>query len=141
MSKFGHIIVAVDGSEHSDRALHYAKTLAEGFGSIVRLVHAFPHTSDLFGYEEYEKLVARRELAGQAVLDRGRQQLGETSADVHEELLEGPPAEAILRVAEARRADLIIMGTRGLGGLRGVLLGSVSHKVIQSASCPVLVVR
>jgi nucleotide-binding universal stress UspA family protein len=138
---FTHIIVAVDGSEHSDKALAYAKVLAECFGAMLRLVHAFPQTSDLLGYEEYEKLVSRRELAGQDVLDDARRKLGQTNLDVHEELLEGPPAEAILAVAETRQADLIIMGTRGLGALSGLLMGSVSHKVMQHATCPVFLVR
>jgi nucleotide-binding universal stress UspA family protein len=138
---FNHIIVAVDGSEHSDRALEYGKVLAECFGATLCLVHAFPQTSDLLGSDEVEKLVSRRQLAGQAVLDQARQKLGKTTVDVDEELLEEPAAEAILAVAETRQADLIIMGTRGLGALQGLLLGSVSHKVIQHASCPVLVIR
>jgi nucleotide-binding universal stress UspA family protein len=138
---FAQIIVAVDGSEHSDRALEYAKALAECFGSTIRLVHAFPETSDLLGYEEYEKLVSRREVAGQLVIDQARQKLGDTNIKIDEELLEGPPAEAILAVAETRHADLIVMGTRGLGNLQMLLLGSVSHKVMQYATCPVFVVR
>jgi nucleotide-binding universal stress UspA family protein len=141
MNPFERIIVAIDGSPHSDHAVSHAKTMAEKFGSTLFLVHAFPHTSDLIGYEEYEKLVTRRELAGQALLDRARAKLGESIPHVQEELLEGPPAEAILTVAEQRRADLIVMGTRGLGDLKGLLLGSVSHKVLQSAHCPILAVR
>jgi nucleotide-binding universal stress UspA family protein len=140
LSRFERILVAVDGSRHSDRAVAYAKELATRYASAVFLVHAFPHTSDLIGYQDYERRVARRELAGQAVIDRARDALGAPSG-VQEELLEGPPADAILRVAETRHADLIVMGTRGLGDLGGLLLGSVSHKVIHSAACPVLVVR
>jgi nucleotide-binding universal stress UspA family protein len=138
---FERIVVPVDGSEHSQRALTYAKALAGRFESTLWLVHAFPQTSDLLGYEEYEKLVARRQSAGQAVLDKARTQLADISLDVREELLEEPAAEAILDVAEARQADLIIMGTRGLGTLQGMLLGSVSHKIMHHASCPVLLIR
>ena len=74
-------------------------------------------------------------------MDEARKRLGNVSIDVHEELLEGPEAEAILAVAETRQADLIIMGTRGLSSLQGLLLGSVAHKVIHHASCPVMVAR
>jgi nucleotide-binding universal stress UspA family protein len=105
------------------------------------LVHAFPHTSDLRGYEAYDRLISEREQAGQLVLDEARERLGDTPSEVHQELLEGPPAEAILRVAEARNADLVVMGTRGLGSLRGLLLGSASSKVVQHAHCAVLLAR
>ena len=57
------------------------------------------------------------------------------------ELLEGPEAEAILKAAEDLHADLILMGTRGFGAVKGLLIGSVSRKVIHYASCPVMVVH
>lgn len=138
---FKRIIAAVDGSEHSYHALYYAKGLAECFGADLYLVHVFPHTSDLLGYDEYAHLVARRETSGQEILQEARQKLGETTVTVHDELLEGPEAEAILAVAETRQADLIVMGTRGLSTLQGLLLGSVSHKVIRHAKCPVTLCR
>jgi nucleotide-binding universal stress UspA family protein len=138
---FKQILVPVDGSEHSFRSLAYAKTLARLFDATLWLVHAFPQTTDLLGYDEYEKLVGQRETAGQAILAEARQQLNDEPLDIHEELLEEPAAEAILSVAETREVDLIIMGTRGLGTLQGLLLGSVSHKVMQHASCPVMLIR
>ncbi len=138
---FKKIIVAVDGSDHSYRALDYVKKLAECSQAIIYLVHVFPHTSDLLGYDEYEKLIARREGAGQKILNEARQRLGDITSEVYEELLEGPEAEAIINVAETRQAGLIIMGTRGLSSLTGLLMGSVSHKVIRHAHCPVMVVR
>lgn len=93
------------------------------------------------GYTDYEKLFARRKTAAQAVLDDARQKLGRTSLVVNEDLPEGPEAESILRAAEKSKADLIVMGTRGLGALKGLLVGSVSRKVIHYASCPVMVVH
>ena len=138
---FKKIIVAVDSSDHSYRALDYAKGLAECYNAQIYLVHVFPHTSDLLGGDEYDKLVARRKGPGQKILNEARQHLGETSVEVHEELLEGPEAEAIINVAETRQAGLIIMGTRGRSSLTGLLLGSVSQKVIHHAHCPVMIVR
>jgi nucleotide-binding universal stress UspA family protein len=61
--------------------------------------------------------------------------------EIHTEILEGPPAEAILDVANTRECDLIVMGSRGLGRLTGLLIGSQSQKVVQHAPCPVLIVR
>lgn len=138
---FKQIIVAIDGSEHSYKAMDHARSIAENMGASLRLVHAFPSTSDLLGHEQYDSLVARRTSAGQAILSEARRRLGETAVKVEEELLEEPAAEAILSAAETWKADLIVMGTRGLGSLRGLLVGSVSSKVIQHAHCPVMVVR
>lgn len=138
---FENIVVAVDGSEHSNKALDAAKKMAGAFGSTVWLVHAYKHVSDLHGYNEYEPLVAKREAAGQAILDEARQTFDETAVTVEEELLEEPAAEAIITVAETRNADLIIVGSRGLGSFQGLIFGSVSNKVAQYAPCPVMIVR
>ena len=138
---FKCIVVAIDGSEHSYRALEYAKGLAEQYKAALWLVHVFPYTSGLLEGDVYKKLVAKRESEGQAVLNEAREKLGDTTLEVHEEMLEAPETEAIINVAKTRQADIIVMGSRGLGSLQGLLLGSVTHKVIQHAACPVLVVR
>jgi len=137
---FNRIIVAIDGSEHSNRALSSARELAERFGASLWLVHAYLQTSDLRSYDQFEKLIARRKLAGQSILDKARKFLGEINCEINEELLEGPEAEAILSVAEIHKVGLILMGTRGLGSLEGILLGSVSRKVTHHAFCPVMLV-
>ena len=136
---FQNIVLAYDGSEYSNKALQCAQSIAERFEATLWLVHIFPHTSDLLGYENFEKLFAKRKSAGQAVLDTARQKLGITTFIVNEELREGPEAESILKVAESCKADLIVMGTRGLGMLKSYLVGSVSRKVIHHAQCPVMV--
>jgi nucleotide-binding universal stress UspA family protein len=135
------IILAFDGSEYSNRALQYAKTLAERFEATLWLVHIFPHTSDLLGYEDYEKFYSKRKAGGQILLDDARQQLGNTGLNLREELIEGPEAESILNIAQNCQADLIVMGTRGHGTLKGLLVGSVSRKVIHHSTCPVMVVH
>lgn len=137
---FNRIIVAIDGSEHSNRAVSCARELAERFGASLWLVHAYPQTSDLRSYEQFGKLIARRKRAGQSILDKARKLLGEINCEINEELLEGPEAEAILSVAEIQNVGLILMGTRGLGSLEGMLLGSISRKVTHHASCPVMLV-
>jgi len=77
----------------------------------------------------------------ETILKNALDAVGEIPGEVHTEILEGAPAEAILDVANARKSDLIVMGSRGLGRLRGALLGSQSQKVVQHAPCPVLIVR
>ena len=138
---FNNILLAVDGSEYSHRAIEYAKSLTERYEANLWLVHIFSNTSDLLGYQDFEKLYAKRKSAGQAVLDSAKKILGSTTFKVHEELLEGSEAEAILTVAENRQADLIVMGTRGFGAVKGLLVGSVSRKVIHLSTCPVMVVH
>jgi nucleotide-binding universal stress UspA family protein len=138
---FGNVLIAVDGSPHSHQAVDYARGLAEAFGARLMLVHAYPQTSDLLGYKDFERLVSRRQAAGQEIIDDARSRLGAIDATVLENLLEGPESEAILKAAEAHGADLIVMGTRGRGAIEGLLFGSVSRKVAHLAPCPVLLVR
>lgn len=138
---FKNILLAFDGSDCSNKALIYASNLAEQYGAVLWLIHVFPHTSDLLGYEDFEKLFAKRKSAGQAVVDAALQKLDKSTLKVRTELLEGPEADCIIRAAENRQADLIVMGTRGLGAVKGLLIGSVSRKVLHFASCPVMVVH
>ena len=138
---FRNIVLAFDGSEYSHKALRCAKSLSERFEANLWLVHVFSTPPDLLGYDDYEKLYAKRKSAAQTVLDDARQKLGSTSFTVQDELKEGPESESILKVAEDREADLIVMGTRGFGAVKGFLVGSVSRKVIHYAACPVMVVH
>jgi nucleotide-binding universal stress UspA family protein len=138
---FQKILLAVDGSGHSDLAADYAAGLAAAFQATLLVVHAYPQTSDLLGYDDFERLVSRRKSAGQTVLDNVRSRLAKSGVAIQEDLLEGPEAEAILAAAAAQKVDLVIMGTRGLGTIEGMLFGSVSRKVSQHAHCPVLLIR
>lgn len=138
---FKNIVLAFDGSEYSRKALRCAKAVAERFEATLYLVHVFRNPSDLLGYADYEKLFSKRKSAAQAILDDALQELGHITFTVQEELQEGIEAESILKVAESCKADLIVMGTRGLGAVKGFLVGSVSRKVIHYASGPVMVVH
>jgi len=138
---FDRVLAAIDGSEYSHRALECAVDLASKYNSSLILVHAYPHTSDLLGYEDFHKLVSQRKSAGQKILDDTHPLIEGKGVESAEELLEGPETEAILKVAKVEKADIIVMGTRGLGTLKGMVLGSVSRKVLHYAQCTVMVVR
>ena len=138
---YASVIVAMDGSEQSLLALDHARAIAECFRSKLILVHAFPHTSDLRDSIEYNHLVELRIKRGEEIIEMARKQLVRTSIEVDVELLEGPAPEAIFSVAATRNADLIIMGSRGMGSIKGMVFGSVSTKVSHYAPCPVMVVR
>src|SRR4029453_13250053 len=127
---FHKILVAVDGSRQSHAVLRLAVDLAQRYRASLCLLHAFPHVSDLLGTPQYEHLLAARTLIGQQVLDTARTEVGD-AAPVEAQLPEGPPALAILRVAQEEGFDLIVMGSRGQGQLAGLLLGSVSSAVAQ----------
>lgn len=137
---FHKILIAVDGSQQSSAALAAGVDLAQHYRSSICLLHAFPHVSDLLGTPQYEHLLEARSLIGQQLLESTRAQI---TADISVEiqLIEGPPAPAILRVAVEDHCDMIVLGSRGHGQLAGMLLGSVSSAVAQRASCPVLIVH
>lgn len=137
---FEKILLAVDGSKYSWEAEKRARVLAEKFNSTLVIVHAYPHTADLTSYHDLTQIVARRKKAGRQVLEEARENLAGSSFEIVEELLEGPSAEAILKVAETHGVDLILMGNRGLGAIKSLLLGSVSRKVLHCAPCAVMVV-
>ena len=138
---FKTIIAAVDGSERSWQALKSAKSLAVNYNAKLVVVHVYPHTSDLHDFEGYEKLLAQRKGAGEQILKTGRQIIEGNDLEWEFDLLEGPAADAILSVAEVRNADLIVLGTRGMGTIKGLLFGSIATKVSHHAPCSVLVVR
>ena len=138
---FNTIIVGLDGSEAGWQALKYAQDLAEKYAAKLIMVHAYPRTSDLHDWDGYDKLLSARKDSGQKILEMGRSLMGLSPITVEEDLLEGPAADAILSVIQVRGADLVIIGTRGMGAIKGMIFGSVATKVSHHADCPVLVVR
>jgi nucleotide-binding universal stress UspA family protein len=138
---FSSIVIGIDGSENSLKALKYARQTAEKFQAKLIIVHAYPRTSDLHDFEGYEKLVARRKSDGRKIIDQAQALLADAALEIEEELLEDPADEAILAVAGTWRADLIVVGTRGMGAVKSVFFGSIATKVIHKAECPVLIVR
>lgn len=138
---FKTIIIGLDGSERSLKALLYAQSLAKTYAASLVMVHAYPHTSDLHDCDGYDSLLAERKGKGERVLDTGAKLITDAGFSVERDLLEGPAADALISAARIRKADLIIMGTRGMGAVKGLIFGSVATKVSHHAPCPVLVVR
>ena len=135
------IVLAYDGSEHAQKAAALAGEEARVHGAKVVIVYAYDPVPEWLGEPLFEEALARRVTYAQEKVKEARERLGEVPAGIEEEILEGPAAEAILNVAKVHQADLIVMGTRGLGGLAGVLLGSQSQKVLALSPCPVLLVK
>lgn len=138
---FTKILLATDGSPNAKDALKYARDLALRDEAQVIVLHAFPQVPDYLGTPWREKFVSNHFGEGEGIANEAAEELRAAGVDVTVEVLEGPPADAILRVADVRQCDLIVMGNRGHGELTSLLLGSVSHRVLAHAQMPVLVVK
>ncbi len=137
------ILLATDGSEEAELATGTAVDLAECSGSELHVVHVWrpdPIGSYEIHYEEVTEALRRQaeRMLGEQV--KKIEESGGTVAGSHLEMAERRD-EAIIRLSEALGAGLIVMGSRGLGGLKRALLGSVSDSVVRHAHCPVMVVR
>ena len=139
---FEKILLAVDGSEHALHAARKAAELARTMKSKeVRIVVAYDTIPIYLGEPNMQFAIDNRLLEAQAILKRAAEELGDLSCEIPTELIEGDSAEAIINVANTCASDVIVMGSRGLGRLAGLLLGSTSQKVVAHAPCPVLIVR
>ncbi len=138
---FQKILLAFDGSEAARRAADLAGGLARAHHASLRVVVAYDPVPAYLGEPDFQRALTGRLQHADEVLAEARQLVGEIPGGLKDEILEGPAAEAILEVAKTRASDLIVMGTRGMGRLTGLLIGSVSQKVVAHADCPVLLVR
>jgi nucleotide-binding universal stress UspA family protein len=133
------IVVGYDGSPTSRAAVDHAARQAGRHGTVY-VVHSYGPPPDWLGFPNYQRVLDDHRARGEATLDAltmTDDPLLETNFET--ELLDTPPAKAITDVAEARGADEIVIGSRGLGRVRGAL-GSVSQDVLHRAGVPVLVI-
>jgi nucleotide-binding universal stress UspA family protein len=144
MTRFQTILVPVDFSAHSDKALDCALMLAKTFGARVHLLHAYHLPIQVATPDQViiprDFWTAVRDSAARK-LEKALQKIAVAGIEGETHLAELPPAQAITQTAETISADLIVMGTRGLTGLKHVLLGSVAERTIRSAPCPVMTVK
>jgi nucleotide-binding universal stress UspA family protein len=139
---FENILLAVDGSEHAMNAAQVASSLANAMNSqTLRIVVAYDTIPVHIGDPYMQNALNARISETEEILQQAVQVVWAVSAQIYTEMIEGNPAETIIKVARSRNTDLIIMGARGLGKLSGLLLGSTSQKVLSLAPCPVLIVR
>jgi nucleotide-binding universal stress UspA family protein len=139
---FTKILLAVDGSEHGLHASKMAGDLARNMQSeSLRIVVAFSHVPSYLGEPNMQIAIDARLKEADQILQTALEAVGKIPGEIHTELIEGSPAEAIINVAATRNSDVIVMGSRGMGTLEGLLLGSTSQNVVSHAPCPVLIVR
>jgi nucleotide-binding universal stress UspA family protein len=139
---FERILLAVDGSDHAVHATKVAAELGQCMESAeLRIVVAYDPIPPYLGEPNLQAAIDARLNEAQEILQKAVETIGKSHLDIHTELIEGNSAEAIIEVAKTRNSDVIVMGSRGLGRLAGLLLGSTSQKVVSHAPCPVLIVR
>ena len=177
---FNSIVVAIDGSDHAEKAAAVAADMAAKYAAEMTLLHVLPKRdispadvrrlidvetlpSNLReGFERFEGMQEKKEVTtagyaipapyafpedvlvgvGDAILDKAEAIAKEHGASKIERVLaKGDPASIILDCARDKNANLIVMGTRGLSDLGGLLVGSVSHKVSHLADCTCITVR
>jgi nucleotide-binding universal stress UspA family protein len=139
--KIEKILVPVDGSDHSMRAAGYAADLAGVLKSELLLIYCHKPFPLLLGEPYFQAAHNRIMKKAHALLDPFRTLFRDRGIDFEERILEGPPGASICRVAGIRNIDMVVMGSRGCTDFEGLLLGSITHRVLHAAPCPVLVVR
>ncbi len=145
-----HVLVAVDGSSHADRALEFAAEFAIKYGADLTILNVVSYASTvplaLGAYAELEGLYAESrsvlQSAGEKIVENAAERarlLGVRKVTTTVEL--GSPAQTICETAKSVNADVVVMGRRGLGDFSGLFLGSVTHKVAHTADCTVVTVK
>lgn len=141
MLTFRKLLVPVDDSEHSRHAFRYALGLASTQGAHVALLHCYERIPMLIAGEARREVVQEHTRAAEKLLAPYAKRLRDIGVEPALVIKEGDPGEVIVREATSGDYDLIVMGSRGLSDLAGVLMGSTAHHVLTEAGCPVLLVR
>ncbi|MDG6222305.1 MAG: universal stress protein [Candidatus Bathyarchaeota archaeon] len=147
---FSKILVAIDGSKTADRAVEFALDLAGKYSAELLIVSVFyvistPLVARGMGFsspsttKQIEELGSFHEKILVDAVKKAKQVNGKLK--VTKKLMNGPVAHKIVETANNGQFDLIVIGNRGLGGIKEIFLGSVSDRVVDEAKCPVLIVK
>jgi nucleotide-binding universal stress UspA family protein len=138
------ILVPVDGSNNSIRAVRFAVEMAGAMGIGVRLFYVFPAASvEIIGMAGMSRadIDQAAQASAQRAFDQTREGLdGDIDVTLEQETSIGDPAEEIIRYTEDDHSVLVVIGRRGLSRMKSLMLGSVSDKVIRHAKSPVTVI-
>ncbi len=138
---FHRIILPVDGSDTSSKAVKRALSLAKDTGVNVVAIHVveYPYVASVDSMSTYPDLIDIMKKHGNDVLDGVKKQGKKLGVPVKTKLVDGIPDDQIIK--EAKKDDLIIMGCKGRTGVSRILLGSVCEKVVHHSKSPVMVIR
>ncbi|MCW4023169.1 MAG: universal stress protein [Candidatus Bathyarchaeota archaeon] len=144
---FNKILVAIDGSKTADKAMDFAVDLAQKYSAELIIVSVFDVISKSMAVQEmvfspagttkyFEELESFHEHLLETAINKVNKKV-----KVTKELLTGRAADKIVETANIENVELIVIGSRGLGGIKEIFLGSVSDRVTNEAKCPVLIVK
>ncbi|WP_196593776.1 universal stress protein [Pectinatus sottacetonis] len=143
MNELKSILVPIDGSVHSEHAMREAAYLAGLSKAKVVVLYVIDLNTAVSAFERLSLnayIPEDIDQQGKKVLEKAKQTIGDVSGT--EYILKiGDPAKMILKYSKECKADLIVMGSRGLGAIKQIIMGSVSQYLVTHADCPVLTVR
>ena len=143
---FNHILVALDGSDCSHKALEIAVGLAKEQGArctvctVVDVVRAATSMTFATG-DIVNEWIATLNKDARQIESEGISKYADSGVPIETKVLDGDPSAVLLDVAKSKKADLIVMGSHGRTGLKRLWLGSVAESVVREATIPVLIVR
>ncbi len=140
--KISKILLPVDGSSHSDNAVDYAIYLAGLSAAHVTAVCCYEWLGGLSEINEsvVSQLKNKLKLQAESVLEQAARKLAEHNIAHETRPLSGAPGTMLSNLAKSKEFDLIVMGSHGHSDISGLFLGSVTHKVLNTIYCPILVV-
>lgn len=140
---FTNVLVPVDGSDNSYRALDAALLLSEKLGSNITVLNVMEQVP--ITHVESEKLLGELLEAykkeNQEILSKCSKIATEKGLSIKTRLLQGNPASVILDYSKKEKVDLVVMGSRGMGKFKQLILGSVSSKIVHHSPCAILLIR
>lgn len=139
------ILLPFDGSDHSVNAARYALDLAKLYKAHVTIVHCYEEwtttTTEIYTTNSLiAEIRANRKEEAENILKRAEGIFEKQGVEYLLETVDGSPGETLAKRAKSKEFDLIIMGSHGHSDIAGLFLGSVTHKVLNTIYCPVLVV-
>lgn len=143
MHMLSKILVPVDGSENAFRAFEHALFLSKSTGAHLTALHVIesPPTVYVGSQKLLNELLSNYRKESAKILDKCKVEADKNGVKIETVIAEGDAASGITGYAQKGGFDLIVLGSRGLGRFKEMVLGSTSSKVLQHAKCPVMVVK
>jgi len=141
--KIENILLPFDGSEHSVNAAKYALDLAKHYKAHVRIIYCFDewdaNITEIPG-AMLPEIRENRKKAAEGLLKRAKGIFENQGVEFEAETIEGNPGRVLAGQSKSKQFDLIVMGSHGHSDIAGLFLGSVTHKVLNTIYCPILIV-